>query len=39
MFRMDAGLTYGLTEYARMIELIEIRGFGRAHGSPHWQTD
>ncbi|CAB3760736.1 enolase C-terminal domain-like protein [Paraburkholderia humisilvae] len=35
VFQMDAGLAYGLTEYARMIELIENRGFDRAHAYPH----
>jgi D(-)-tartrate dehydratase len=35
VFQMDAGLAYGLTEYARMIELIESRGFDRAQAYPH----
>ncbi|WP_031361831.1 enolase C-terminal domain-like protein [Caballeronia sordidicola] len=35
IFQMDAGLAYGLTEYARMIELIESRGFNRAQAYPH----
>jgi D(-)-tartrate dehydratase len=32
---MDAGLSYGLTEYARMIDLIEAAGFSRAQAFPH----
>ncbi len=35
IFQMDAGLAYGLTEYARMIEFIESRGFDRAQAYPH----
>lgn len=35
IFQMDAGLSYGLTEYARMIELLETRGFDRAQAYPH----
>jgi L-alanine-DL-glutamate epimerase-like enolase superfamily enzyme len=35
VFQMDAGLAYGLTEYARMIELIERFGFNRAQAYPH----
>ncbi len=35
IFQMDAGLAYGLTEYARMIELIEAAGFDRAQAYPH----
>lgn len=35
IFQMDAGLSYGLTEYARMIELIEEAGFSRAQAFPH----
>jgi D(-)-tartrate dehydratase len=35
IFQMDAGLAYGLTEYARMIDLIESRGFDRAQAYPH----
>ncbi|QYD69297.1 mandelate racemase [Paraburkholderia edwinii] len=35
VFQMDAGLAYGLTEYARMIELIESHGFDRAQAYPH----
>lgn len=35
IFQMDAGLSYGLTEYARMIALMEARGFDRAQAYPH----
>lgn len=35
IFQMDAGLAYGLTEYARMIALIENYGFDRAQAYPH----
>jgi L-alanine-DL-glutamate epimerase-like enolase superfamily enzyme len=35
VFQMDAGLSYGLTEYARMIALLEERGFDRAQAYPH----
>jgi L-alanine-DL-glutamate epimerase-like enolase superfamily enzyme len=35
IFQMDAGLAYGLTEYARMISLIESCGFDRAQAYPH----
>jgi L-alanine-DL-glutamate epimerase-like enolase superfamily enzyme len=35
IFQMDAGLSYGLTEYARMLELLESRGFDRAQAYPH----
>ena len=35
IFQMDAGLAYGLTEYARMIDVIESRGFNRAQAYPH----
>ncbi|GAB2871101.1 mandelate racemase/muconate lactonizing enzyme family protein [Paraburkholderia jirisanensis] len=35
VFQMDAGLAYGLTEYARMIDLIERFGFNRAQAYPH----
>jgi L-alanine-DL-glutamate epimerase-like enolase superfamily enzyme len=35
IFQMDAGLSYGLTEYARMIALLEARGFDRAQAYPH----
>ncbi|MEU5993659.1 enolase C-terminal domain-like protein [Spirillospora sp. NPDC047418] len=35
VFQMDAGLSYGLTEYARMIEAMESRGVDRAQAFPH----
>ncbi|CAN5322858.1 mandelate racemase/muconate lactonizing enzyme family protein [soil metagenome] len=35
IFQMDAGLAYGLTEYARIIDLLEARGFQRAQAYPH----
>ncbi|MCX7560619.1 mandelate racemase [Sulfitobacter sp. F26204] len=35
IFQMDAGLSYGLTEYFRILELLESRGFDRAQVFPH----
>lgn len=35
IFQMDAGLSYGLTEYAGMIALMEASGFSRAMAYPH----
>jgi len=35
IFQMDPGLSYGLTEYARMIALLEESGFNRAQCFPH----
>lgn len=35
VFQMDAGLSYGLTEYARMISSLEGLGFDRAQCFPH----
>lgn len=35
IFQMDAGLSYGLTEYAAMIALMESSGFDRAMAYPH----
>ena len=35
IFQMDAGLSYVLTEYAKMIDLIEGQGFDRAQAFPH----
>lgn len=35
VFQMDPGLAYGLTEYVRMLELLERRGFHRAQCFPH----
>lgn len=35
VFQMDAGLSYGLTEYADMLALMEERGYDRAQAHPH----
>jgi len=35
IFQMDAGLSYGLTEYGRMIALLEKCGFDRKFAFPH----
>lgn len=35
IFQMDAGLSYGLTEYVRMIEVLEDHGFDRRFAFPH----
>lgn len=35
IFQMDAGLSYGLTEYARMLEVLETHGFDRGCAFPH----
>ncbi|MEB3023942.1 enolase C-terminal domain-like protein [[Mycobacterium] crassicus] len=35
IFQMDAGLSYGLTEYARMLEVLEQNGFDRRFAFPH----
>jgi D(-)-tartrate dehydratase len=35
IFQMDAGLSYGLTEYARMIEVLVSNGFDRQFAFPH----
>ena len=35
IFPMDAGLSSGITEYARMIELLESHGFERRQAVPH----
>lgn len=35
IFQMDAGLSYGLGEYARMIDMLENHGFSRAQAFPH----
>jgi D(-)-tartrate dehydratase len=35
IFQMDAGLSYGLTEYADMITLMESFGFDRTMAYPH----
>lgn len=35
IFQMDGGLSYGITEYARMIEILESHGFDRRQAIPH----
>lgn len=35
VFQMDPGLGYGLTEYARILEVLESRGFRREQCFPH----
>lgn len=35
VFQMDAGLSYGITEYGRMLEVLESHGFDRKHAIPH----
>lgn len=35
IFQMDSGLSYGVTEYVRMLEEIESRGFSRRQAFPH----
>jgi L-alanine-DL-glutamate epimerase-like enolase superfamily enzyme len=35
VFQMDAGLSYGITEYARMIDELEAHGFKREFAFPH----
>jgi L-alanine-DL-glutamate epimerase-like enolase superfamily enzyme len=35
IFQMDAGLCYGLTEYAGMLDLLEARGYSRKQAYPH----
>lgn len=35
VFQMDAGLSYGLTEYVRMLDLLEATGHDRASAYPH----
>jgi len=35
IFQMDAGLSYGLTEYARMVAMLEDHGFDRKFMYPH----
>ncbi|WP_264991180.1 enolase C-terminal domain-like protein, partial [Mycobacterium kiyosense] len=35
VFQMDAGLSYGLGEYARMLEVLEGHGFDRRFAFPH----
>lgn len=35
VFQMDPGLSYGLTEYARILAILESAGFDRAQCFPH----
>ncbi len=35
VFQMDAGLSYGLGTYARMVDALEQAGFTRAQAHPH----
>ena len=35
IFQMDAGLSYGLSEYARMLDVLERHGFDRRFAFPH----
>ena len=35
IFQMDAGLSYGITEYAKMIAILESHGFDRRQAVPH----
>ena len=35
IFQMDPGLAYGLTEYGRMLAVLEQHGFDRAQCYPH----
>jgi L-alanine-DL-glutamate epimerase-like enolase superfamily enzyme len=35
IFQMDPGISYGLTEYARMIALLEASGYDRKQAYPH----
>lgn len=35
IFQMDTGLCYGLTEFAKMIDVMETRGFDRNQLHPH----
>ncbi|WP_205876326.1 enolase C-terminal domain-like protein [Mycobacterium camsae] len=35
IFQMDAGLSYGLTEYGRMLAVLEAHGFDRRFAYPH----
>ncbi|HTM85118.1 MAG TPA: enolase C-terminal domain-like protein, partial [Mycobacterium sp.] len=35
VFQMDAGLSYGLTEYGRMLTVLDDHGFGRHQAFPH----
>ncbi len=35
VFQMDAGLSYGLTEYLKILELLKTAGFSRSQCFPH----
>ena len=35
VFQMDAGLSYGITEYAKMLDVLESHGFERQFAIPH----
>lgn len=35
VFQMDAGLSYGITEYAKMLQILESNGFTRSKAIPH----
>lgn len=35
LFQMDPGLAYGITEYARMLQVLESHGFDRRCAIPH----
>jgi hypothetical protein len=35
VFQMDPGLSYGLTEYFRMLDVLENHGFDRRFAFPH----
>jgi L-alanine-DL-glutamate epimerase-like enolase superfamily enzyme len=35
VFQMDAGLSYGITEYVRMLDVLESHGFDRSFAFPH----
>ncbi|WP_042886094.1 enolase C-terminal domain-like protein [Cupriavidus necator] len=35
IFQMDAGLSYGITEYAKMLAVLEAHGFDRRFAFPH----
>lgn len=35
VFQMDPGLSYGLGEYARMLDVLESHGFDRRFAFPH----
>ncbi|NUO74086.1 MAG: mandelate racemase [Frateuria sp.] len=35
IFQMDGGLSYGITEYGRMLQVLESHGFDRRQAVPH----